>query len=66
MIVPASIADWAQAVVIAGLLGGAGGLFARALREEDRLAPVPAKDEEVGIGLLRSSGAERELVARAS
>jgi hypothetical protein len=36
MIDPASIGDWARALLMAGLLGSGGAVLARALREEER------------------------------
>ncbi|HZD67413.1 MAG TPA: hypothetical protein VFA45_00385 [Actinomycetes bacterium] len=41
MVDPASIGDWARALLMAGLLGSGGAVLARAFREEER-GPVTA------------------------
>ncbi len=48
MIDPASIGDWAQALLMASLLGGGGAVLARALREEEpepAVVPVPERQQ---------------------
>jgi hypothetical protein len=42
MIDPGSIADWLQAMLLAGLVGGVGALFVKALREEEVSATATA------------------------
>ncbi|HEX8858658.1 MAG TPA: hypothetical protein VGC06_06095 [Actinomycetes bacterium] len=43
MIDPASLANWAQASLVAAVLGGLGAACGWALREEQRVLPVPAR-----------------------
>jgi hypothetical protein len=55
MIDPASIGDWAQALLMAGVLGSVGAVLARTLREQERgpaVVPVPERQRV----MTRSNG----------